>query len=88
MSGFSDYLAEVSAGIQEGAGDVASSAIADIGDSYQEVLMSDASVSPPDPVGAQQFETITTTAEPDTGGVELESYGPNSNDAIPGLDIA
>jgi hypothetical protein len=82
----SDYLGQMGEGFTEGLGDLSRSAIADIGDSYQEVLLQDASVTPADPLPAT-YETVTTTIEPDVGGVELEPYGPEPNDGIPGLDM-
>jgi hypothetical protein len=81
MSGFRDILASTAA-------DMTSGAIADVGDTYQEILMSDAAISPPDAMGAQQFEAAIETVEPDVGGVELESYDHEPDHAAPGLDIA
>lgn len=65
MSGsFKDYVSEQMEGFVTGAGDLSRHAIADIGDSYQEILMADASISPPDGLTAE-METVTT-AEPET----------------------
>jgi hypothetical protein len=59
---FDDYFASTLAGMREGVGDVGRSAIADIGDSYQEVLLGNASISPADGLTGT-METVTTEAD-------------------------
>jgi hypothetical protein len=48
----------------EAGGDITRGAIADIGDSYQEILMSDASISPPDGLTGD-IVTVTDTVPQD-----------------------
>ncbi len=63
----SDYLQEQIAGITAGAGDVITAGIADIADSYQEILMADASISPPDPLP----EPVEYVQEPTNNGLDM-----------------
>ena len=65
MSGFNEYAANTLNGMKAGAGDVGRHAIADIGDSYQEVLMSHASVSPPEGLtGSMEQVTVEVDQAP------------------------
>jgi hypothetical protein len=82
----SEYLGQLREGFTEGLGDLSRHAISDIGDTGQEILHADASIAPPDNLTGT-MENVTTTIEPDVGGVELEPYGPEPNNAIPGLDM-
>ncbi len=59
---FNAYAASQLDGMKAGAADVGRSAIADIGDSYQEILMQNASISPPDGLTGT-MENVTTEAE-------------------------
>jgi hypothetical protein len=72
MSGFDDYAANTLAGMKTGAGDVTRHMAADIGDTYQEILMSHASTSPPDGLTGT-METVTTS-EPMTPNYTDASY--------------
>jgi hypothetical protein len=73
MSGtFSDYLAGQAAGFTQAVGDLSRHAIADIGDSYQEILMQDASISPP-----EGLQASPETAPPDM------TPGPDAPEAAP-----
>ena len=72
--------------LMQGLGDFVEVGIGDVGDSYQQILMADASVSPSASLPTD-YETTTTTVEPEMGGVELEPYDPPTNEPIPGLDI-
>jgi hypothetical protein len=63
MSAFDDYTANTLAGMKAGAGDVTRHAIADIGDTYQEILMSHSSVSAPDGLTGT-MENVTVEIEP------------------------
>jgi hypothetical protein len=66
MSGsFEDYGSEIAAGFQEGVGDVTRSAIAGIGDAYQQFLMADATIGPAQPLtGTMETTSYTMEAEP------------------------
>ncbi len=55
----------------QGLGDFVQVGIGDVGDSYQEILMADSSISPPNGLSVD-YETTTTEIEPDVGGVDLE----------------
>lgn len=81
MSGtFSDYLAGQAAGFTQAAGDLSRHAIADIGDSYQEILMQDASISPP-----EGLQASPETAPPDmTGEPDAPEAAPEP--PAPGID--
>ena len=67
MSAFGDYAAATLAGMRQGAAAVGRNAVADIGDSYQEVLMAHARISPadgltPTPESAAQEQAPEPTA--------------------------
>ena len=71
----------------QGLGDFVTTGIGDVSNSYQEVLMADASIGVPDAL-PMEYETTTTTMDstaPEPAA--LEAYEPPTNDAIPGLDI-
>jgi hypothetical protein len=71
----------------QGLGDFVTVGIGDVGNSYQEILMADASISTPDALPVD-YETTTTTVDyPAPEAAALEPYEPPSNDPIPGLDI-
>lgn len=79
------YAARVAAGMQQGAGDVARSAIADIGDTYQEILMADASIGPPDGL-AGTMETNVYEMERVAAPMALDSDPTPDSEPEIGLD--
>jgi hypothetical protein len=74
-------------GFLEGLGDFVTVGIGDVGNSYQEMLMADASIGVPDAL-PMDYETTTTTVDyPAPEAAQLEPYEPPTTEAIPGLDI-
>jgi hypothetical protein len=79
------YAARVAAGMQQGAGDVARGAFADIGDTYQEILMADSPIGPPDGL-AGTMETEVVETESEHAPAALESDPAPDNGPEIGLD--
>jgi hypothetical protein len=79
--GFDDYVRGQLGGFKEGAGGLARSAVADIGNSYQQVLMANASIRAPRPFIAaggpdapHDLEGDASASSPDAA--ELEAGPP------------
>lgn len=86
MSAFQDRLSAVLADIAEAGADLTRQAFADVRDGYQQILTAHATITPSQNDLPIAYETVVTETEPDTGGVPIYSYGPDTNDPIPGLD--
>jgi hypothetical protein len=70
---FDDFARSTMDGMKEGAGDITRHALADIGDSYQEVLMSSASISPPEGLtGSLEQVTVETDIAPEISAPEID----------------
>lgn len=75
--------------LMEGFGDFVRAGIADVGNTYQEILTDTPGTGMPEPLTAT-FETVTTTFDPSPQAETVEpGTVPNAidNAAIPGLDI-
>jgi hypothetical protein len=70
---FDDFARNTMDGMKEGAGDITRHALADIGDSYQEVLMSSASVSPPEGLtGSMEQVTVEADIAPEISAPDID----------------
>ncbi len=85
MSGFDEYAADQLAGMQAGIADVGRAAYTDIADSYQQVLMGHASITPADGLTGT-METTSYQVEPVQDPVPLEPY-PEPPAPTPGIDV-
>ncbi|MBS0448503.1 MAG: hypothetical protein JSR59_21485 [Proteobacteria bacterium] len=82
MSKVNDYAARIGQGV----GDVARDAVADIGDSYQEVLLSHSPVTPPDGI-KPTLDDWEPTAPSDTQTPPQPAAEPPSPQADWDLDV-
>lgn len=63
MSRLDDYASNMAAGMSQGVGDIARGAVADIGNSYQDILTSGATVNPSHHATTQTMENVTVDME-------------------------
>ena len=59
LDAYATHLSRLGAGVQQVGGDLTRSAFADIGDTYQEILMADSPIGPPDGLaGTMETEVV------------------------------
>jgi hypothetical protein len=83
LDAYAAQWSQMRAGLTQAGGDLARSAIADIGDSYQEILLADASIGPPDGFGTMETEAHEMERVQDPSALESDPAPESAPDLRP-----